>query len=295
MGECGRWRVRLSVCGRAVVGLVGLFFRIVEIAAHVGLQSQEERTFHIAHVFLEHGLDVHQAVLVTSHLVAPLGLVGGGADNLVFALLPQPVAHLVEDRHDDGVEEVVTLDEEVSGLWGDSQGRQLLLEAQPRLLGFGVAVLEEAHLALHLVAQPLDGEPRVGQREARRIGQATEVGEREFRVVARAVHPDRPDKERVARLGEGPHISLKVEDGVVVERHHDAYIVEAGGITLEVLDGVYVGVKHVRTVDNLARGLRDSLQKVVVVCVHTGYHVGAHAVADKVHQHRLFAPLQSVM
>ena len=99
-------------------------------------------------------------------------------------------------------------------------------------------------------------------------------------MVAAAVGPDVPGEERPDGARIVTQEMLEVEEPPVVERCHDAHLLEGGGVALVVFDGVGVGVEDVGAHADGARGVRGSLHEVVVVGIHAGNHVGAEAVGE---------------
>ena len=91
---------------------------------------------------------------------------------------------------------------------------------------------------------------------------------------------------------------------MVVEGDGHADIMQGWCIALVVLDGIYIGMEDVRALQHLLRLRRHALHQIVVVGIHTGYHVHAKpALAiffpvlltfnlQEVHQHRLLTPRQ---
>ena len=81
---------------------------------------------------------------------------------------------------------------------------------------------------------------------------------------------------------------------MVVERNGHTHVVERGRVALQVLYGIRIGMKYVWVGHHLVRGGCGPLYQVVIVGIHAGYHVCAHAVAQQVHQHGLLAALQQM-
>ena len=65
------------------------------------------------------------------------------------------------------------------------------------------------------------------------------------------VSPYRPDEERETSLTELTEILLEIKDTMVVEGYRHTNFVQRGSITLVVLYGIDIGMKHIRTVDNI--------------------------------------------
>ena len=153
-------------------------------------------------------------------------------------------------------------------------------------------VLQGVYFVAHLAADILYRHHRVVYGEAAELGNAVEVGNREFAVYAAAVMPYRPDEEREYRFAEELHVFLEVKEAVVVERHHHADVVQRRGVTLVALYGVGIGMEHVRVVYYRPGCGRGAFYQIVVVGVHTRYHAPSHAVRQEIHQHGLLASLQ---
>ena len=86
--------------------------------------------------------------------------------------------------------------------------------------------------------------------EASRLHHLTEIREREFPMPALAIHPYRPDEERIDNLRVGLEEPFKVEHSVVVERYHHTYLVQTLSIALIVLDGIDIRMKDVGVLQN---------------------------------------------
>ena len=110
--------------------------------------------------------------------------------------------------------------------------------------------------------------------------------------MGRAIEPYVPHEERIDNLGETAQVAVEVENVVVVEGDSHADIVERRGVALQVLDGIGVGVEDVWAVDNLLRGGRGLLDKIVVVGIDAGNHITAHAVGHEPHERRLLATVE---
>ena len=119
-----------------------------------------------------------------------------------------------------------------------------------------------------------------------------EIAHRELAVMGRAIEPYVPHEERIDNLGETAQIAVEVENLMVVEGDSHADIVERRGVALQVLDGIGVGVEDVWAVDNLLRGGRGLLDKIVVVGIDAGNHITAHAVGHEPHERRLLATVE---
>ena len=80
-------------------------------------------------------------MFVAGHLVFALHVMTGGALYLLLALHAQTVAHLAQNRHNDIVEQRVTLNIEVSRLGRDAQGFHILLHLEVLFLIIGEFLL----------------------------------------------------------------------------------------------------------------------------------------------------------
>lgn len=60
---------------------------------------------------------------------------------------------------------------------------------------------------------------------------------------------------------------------MVVERCHDADIMQSAGIAQKILYGVCHGVEHIRRAEHHLRALRHTLHQVVIIGIDTGNHV----------------------
>ena len=108
-----------------------------------------------------------------------------------------------------------------------------------------------------------------------------EVGYGEGSELAAAVHHDVPHKEGEDDTAVAGEETDKVEVGSVIERCHDADIMQRGGITLVVLYGIDEGVYDVGVAKHEGGVVVGSLQKVVVIGIDAGYHVATHTVTHE--------------
>ena len=215
--------------------------------------------------------------------------------DLRLALPDELVADAVHHRHDDLVEEVVSLDIEISRLRRHAELPQALLDLPIALRGAGVMAAQLLAPFVHFVAHLGDDTARLTHGEVARLDDTQEVGHRELSVLSRAVIPDVPHKERIDRARERLEILLHVEDDMVVECHRHTDVVERGRITLHVLDGVGVGMEDVWTAEDLARGLRGSLDEVVVVGIDTGDEPLSRLAMEGTHERGFLAALEGVL
>ena len=161
--------------------------------------------------------------------------------------------------------------------------------------------MQPAHLLINLISNVLYRPHRVGQRETTQFDSAVEVGNRELAIDRAPVVPDAPHEEREDGFGVKPEPLFEIEDATVGECHHDGHVMQRRSIALKVLDGIGIGMKHVRALPNLAGSLRGALDQIVVVGIHTGNHRRPQDIfllfplEHEIHQHRLLAALQSLM
>lgn len=78
-----------------------------------------------------------------------------------------------------------------------------------------------------------------------------EVAHGELAVMACAVIPNVPDKQGIYGARIILEILSQVENGVVIESHRHAHVMERRRVALQVLYGVSVGVEDERAGDNL--------------------------------------------
>ena len=214
------------------------------------------------------------------------------ARNLVFALADEPVAHLVEHGQHDIIEQMVALYIQIGGVGSDSETLQVVFHTQITLLGIGMAVAQIFHLAPHLATQPGERLLPSAETEVAKLDDVVKIGDGKLAVMGCAVEPDAPHKKGENGLGVEPEKLGKVEDGVVVECHGHAHVVERRAIALVVLDGVDIAVEHVGIGYHLVRSGRGPLHEIVVVGIYTGYQVVAGLAFEQIHQHRFLAALE---
>ena len=77
--------------------------------------------------------------------------------------------------------------------------------------------------------------------------------------------PNAPNEEGVDGQAVLEEVFMEVEDGVVVEGYGNTDVVQAGGIALEVFDGIGVGVEDVGVVTDFARERGCVLKKMRTV------------------------------
>ena len=75
---------------------------------------------------------------------------------------------------------------------------------------------------------------------------------------------------------------------MVIESDRHTDIVQRWCIALEVLDGINVGMEHIRAIEYALRLVGAALNKIIVIGINTSYHIAAKRLAlEEVHQHRL--------
>ena len=204
------------------------------------------------------------------------------------------VAHPFQSGHHHIVEQMMPLYIQISGLCCYSQSLYILFHSQVGSLGIGIFVLELPYLPCHLSAQLLYVRISCLETEVAHFYDMVEIGNSELSINSFPVKPYAPHEQRENSLAVKTQILFKIEDGAVVQRNSNAHIVQAGGIALQVFDGVCIGVKHVRTMVYGARHRRGTLQEIVVVGIYTGYHTFADIFRNQIHQHRAFSLRQCV-
>ena len=90
----------------------------------------------------------------------------------------------------------------------------------------------------------------MSQGESAGLNDFKEIAYRKFSIVGRTIKPDVPDKKGIDGFRKLAQITFNVEDDMVVQRHRYAHIVQRCSKALHVLDGVSIGVKHVRVRQN---------------------------------------------
>ena len=169
---------------------------------------------------------------------------------LALALLAQHVANGREHRRDHAVEQVMPAHIHISCLRREAEGEQLVPKRFVGAAALRIRLLQAADLAIDKVAQA--GKCLLGmmQVDLRERHHPRKVEEGELLVSAVAVRPHVPDKQRPNDFGIFREKTLKVKNVAVVERSHDANVVQGGRVALEVLDCISISVKHVRVCAN---------------------------------------------
>ena len=173
--------------------------------------------------------------------------------DLILALLTEQVADLGENGRDDRVEQMMALNIQIGGLRGHTQRLDILLGGQILFLGIRELTLQVMDLGTHLPSDIVDRGLRVLHIKATRVGDAVQVSDGEPGIVAVAIEHDRPHEQGEEGLTELTEILAEVKDTVVVERHRHTHVMQRGCITLEVLDGINIGMEDIRAVEHLLR------------------------------------------
>ena len=103
-----------------------------------------------------------------------------------------------------------------------------------------------------------------------------------------------PHEERPYRTGIRLHESFEIEDMGIVQRHHHAGFMQTLGVTLEILDGISVGMEDIGTLQHLLGSLGGTLAQIVIVGIHTGYHILAHPL-EHISDSRLLATVEMII
>ena len=154
---------------------------------------------------------------------------------------------------------MVTLDIEVGGLRGHTQRLDILLGGKILFLGIRELTLQVMDLRTHLPSDIVDRRSRVLYIKASRVSNTVQISDREPGIVSVAIEHDRPHEQREESLTKQTEVLSEIKDTVVVERHRHTYIMQRGRITLEVLDGIDIGMEDIRTVQYLLRLMTSTL------------------------------------
>ena len=189
----------------------------------------------------------------------------------------------------------MTLDIKISIVVVDSQVAQHPLRLRQGILEFGETALQLEHLRPHLLAQILYRPLRILNAYRGKHHHLVELTHIEVHRHLTALQKDyMPYKERPDGLGIRLQEALKVENAMVVECHHHAGFVQSLGVTLEVFYRISISMKDVGILQHLFRHLRRALQNIVVVGIHTGYHVSAHTL-EHIGNGSLLAPVEMLI
>ena len=229
-------------------------------------------------------------MLIGGELIGLLQIVDRQSRDFCLALSAQTGADGFHDGAYDVLCQVMAAHEKIGGGGRHAQCLHALAERAEGLAPFRELTLELTDAAIATLAQ--GGQALFGMAEVETVDgdNIGEVAEGETVVAAIGVCPDVPQEEAVDDLAILLQEGGKIEDVVVIERGHDADALQRGGIALEVLYGIDVGVEHIgRSAELLADG-RGALLEIVIVGIHAGYHVEPETIA---HGH-LFTPAEGI-
>ena len=258
-------------------------------ALHIVLDEFVGGGIFVVGILTKDGLQGLLTAVVGGELVLVLLVVAGEVLDLGLAFAAQ--------AHTDGREklehyvllEVVALDEEI-GVVGDyAEAFQLGLHSLYIGQGLGVTAREPTALLLDTYAQLLEGVFGMGHAHGVETHDVAEVLHGEHGELALAIKPYVPQEERIDNLRVEAEEGREVDHGLVVEGALHAYSMQALGIALVVLYGIGIGMEHIGTAYDAARGVGLTLQQVVVVTVDTGYHVTAEPLTQVIHHGHLLA------
>ena len=103
-----------------------------------------------------------------------------------------------------------------------------------------------------------------------------------------------PHEEWPYRTGISLHESFEIEDMCIVQCHHHAGFVQSLGVTLEILDGISVGMEDIGILQHLLGGFGRTLPQEIIVGIHAGYHIPSHSL-EHIHDSRLLATVEMVV
>ena len=114
---------------------------------------------------------------------------------------------------------MMTLHIQIGGLRCYTQRLQIILRSKIFLLRFGELTLQIVDLRMYLTLYVRYGALWILHAESAWIGNAIEIGYRELRVIAIAIHHNRPNEEWEQNLTECLEVAPKVEDTMIIERY----------------------------------------------------------------------------
>ena len=158
-------------------------------------------------------------------------------------------------------------------------GYDIGLGVQILILSIRKLALQIVDLGTDLTLNIINRGCRILHTETARIGNTTEVGDRELGVIAITIHHDTPHKKRKNGLGELLEVIAEIEDAMIVECYRHAYIMQRRGVTLKILDGIHVGVKHIWTVKDALRLASAALYQIVVIGIYAGNHIAPQDIS----------------
>ena len=114
-----------------------------------------------------------------------------------------------------------------------------------------------------------------------------EVLHREYRQLALAIEPDVPQEERIDNQRIKAEESREINHRLVIERTLYAYTVKALGIALVILYCISISMQHIGAMYDATGSARLSLQQIIVIAVHTSYHIAPQPLSQLVHHGHL--------
>ena len=163
---------------------------------------------------------------------------------------------------------------EIGGLWGHSQAQKLGTERFVSLSPFWKTFMQTRNLLIDMVAQSFQRTLGVVVVELIDFYDVIKVEHRKLLITAIAIAPDVPSEKWPNDFGIELEECFEIEESPIVERCHDADIMERGSIALKILNGIHISVKYIRILTNLLRHERGSLHEIIVVCIHASNHIG---------------------
>ena len=130
--------------------------------------------------------------------------------------------------------------------------------------------------------------------EATQFNHLVEIGDGELGIDGTPVIPDAPYEQGEDSLGIAGKEIVEVEDLMIVQRNSHADGTQRRSIALQVLDGVGIGVEHVRTAQHGSARLGNTLYQIVVVGIYTAYKITTRILGQQPHQHRFLTAFQTV-
>ena len=126
------------------------------------------------------------------------------------------------------------------------------------------------------------------------VNHTIEVADGELGVITLAISPYRPEKQGIDDFGELTEEVHKIEEGMVVHRHHHTHRVEALGIALVVFYRIDITMENIGIVEHQRGIVGCPLHQIVIVRIHTGNHILTYSLFHQAHDGRLLAPGEHV-
>lgn len=243
----------------------------------------------VAEVLLQHFADVADGTHICRQLVLHLHHVFCLAAYLSLALPAQLFADGLHGRHHNAVEQMVALNVEVCGIGCNAKREKRVFCTQILFLHIRETTLQLVDLHAHLVVQLIEHLIQLLRALVLDAGNGIEVRNGEGAVFATAIHHDIPHKQGEYDAAVAGQEVNEIESGSIIERCHNADVMQGRGITLIILYGIDEGVYDIRIVEHEGGIVIGSLQQVVVVGIDTGYHITPHTIAHKRQKGRLLA------